>query len=91
MRLNNTTICRKEKYHSILCIKKQVKRIANCLTLSHFKIFIYFQSKIVFENYVMLEQFMNLWPTTQNLTGTKVEGLNKSYSKEFVQRTRHSS
>lgn len=22
------------------------------------------------------------WPTTQNLTGTKVEGLNKSYSKE---------
>lgn len=39
----------------------------------------------------MLEQFMNLWPTTQNLTSTKVEGLNKSYSKEFVQRTRHSS
>lgn len=39
----------------------------------------------------MLEQFMNLWPTTQNLTGTKVEGLNKFQSKEFVQRTRHSS
>lgn len=39
----------------------------------------------------MLEQFMNLWHTTQNLTGTKVEGLNKFYSKEFVQRTRHSS